>query len=364
MTDADPDFLDAIERDYSTRGDFVRYIDRSYKLGENSGEFNIIGAVNNLSGGKEAFLKQLNQHFSLRESSNDLHLLHTTVENEPVYSYVYLDDDVPVFFTKANKTDQIPPTIWKFLQKTYGIGRLMLSQRKVDRIRQDIVSDVDDLIIPYFSARRSEDSMIDARKREHTERSLQYRAVDGLETYRELRFNYGILPQIMVFERPNRFKFKIKADGTFVHQKGKFEALWRYLEQEISRAKTMKKYANTAEYGKADSSFFGEEKFSVSTPWAIHVNDGIEASHLDSFREHLDEDFWEFSVSEYNAFPDLVAFEAEVIDDSTNERTTMKTQGDDVRVFPRELTDVDQSLRIFNFISDHFDSECTPKQVA
>jgi hypothetical protein len=42
----------------------------------------------------------------------------------------------------------------------------------------------------------------------------------------------------------------------------------------------------------------------------------------------------------------------------------MKTKGDEVRVFPREMTDIDQSLRIFNFISDHFDSDCTPKTVA
>lgn len=364
MTDPGPDFLDAIDGGYTDRDDFIDYVDRSYKRGELSGEFNIIGAVNNLPDGKQAFLNQLNRHFSFRGSSEDLHLLHTTVENEPVYSYVYLDDHIPVFFTNANKTDQIPPTIWKFLQETYGVGRLMLSQRKVDELRQDIVSDHENVIIPFFSARRSKDSMLDARRREKTERSVQYRAVDGLETYREMRYNYGILPQIMVFEQPNAFKFKIKADGTFVHQKGGIRTLWQYLRQEISRVKTMKKYANTANYGKADSSFFGEKKFSVSTPWAIQVDEGIEASHLDTFREHLDDSFWEFSVSEYNAYPQFTAFEAEVIDDSTNERTTMKTKGNDVRVFPRKLTDVDQSLRIFNFISDHFDSECTPKPVS
>jgi len=362
MTDSD--FLNAIDRKYTDRDDFVDFVDRSYRLGELSGEFNIIAAVNNLPKGKEEFLDHLHRHFSLRESSGDLYLLHTTIDDESVYSYVYIDDEIPIFFTKANKTDQIPPTIWRFLQETYGVGRLMLSQRKVDELRQEIVCDYENVIIPFFSARRSRDSMVDARRREETKRSVQYRAVDGLETYREMRYNYGVLPQIMVFEQPNEFKFKIKADGTFVHQKGSLRTLWRYLKQEISRVKTMKKYANTAEYGKADSSFFGDETFSVSTPWAIEVDDGIKASHLDTFQKHLSDSFWEFSVSEYNSYPEFTAFEAEVIDESTNERTTMKTKGNDVRVFPRELTDVDQSLRIFNFISDHFDSDCTPKQVA
>jgi hypothetical protein len=364
MADTPSDFLYAIDREYTDREDFIDYLDTSYRRGELSGEFSVIGAVNNLPGGKTEFLDQLRDHFTLLNSTGDLHILHTSVDEDPVYSYVYLDDDIPVFFTNANKTDQIPPTIWRFLQETYGVGRLMLSQRKIDQLKQKIVSSHENVIVPYFSARRSRDSMISARRREQTERSVQYRAIDGLETYREMRYNYGILPQIMVFEKPNEFKFKIKADGTFVHQKGGLQTLWDCLEQEVSRVETMKKYANTAKYGKSDSSFFGEQKFSVSTPWGIEVDDGIKSTHLDTFRDHLDEKFWEFSVSEYNAYPELSSFEAEVIDDSTNERTTMKTKGDEVRVFPREMTDIDQSLRIFNFISDHFDSDCTPKTVA
>jgi hypothetical protein len=363
MTDSGPDFLSAIEREFTDNDDFIDYLDESYRMGFLSGEFNIIGAVNDLTGGKDRFLSELKNHFSILNSSEDLYLLHTSVDDEPVYSYIYLDDHVPIFFTNANKTDEIPPTIWRFLQQTQGVGRLMLSPRKVDEIRQDIVSEDDRVIIPYFSARRSQDSPIEARRRENTDRSVQYRAIDGLETYREMRYNYGVLPNIMTFEHPNRFKFKIKNDGTFVHQKGGLQTLWDCLSQEIKRVKTMKEYANTAEYGKADSSFFGDEKFSVSTPWAIHVDDGIKSDYLDNLRVHLDDSFWEFSVSEYSADRKFSSFEAEVIDESTNERTTMKTKGDDVRVFPRERTDIDQSLRIFNFISDHFASDCTPKQV-
>jgi hypothetical protein len=364
MSASESDFLYAIEKDFTDRSNFINYVDKSYKTGNNSGEFNIIGAVNNLVGGKQAFLSELQEHFVFLNASEDLYLLRTSVDNEPVYSYIYLDDDVPVFFTNANKTDEIPPTIWRFLRQTQDVGRLMLSERKVDEIRQEVIAENKNVIIPYFSARRSQDSPIEARRRKNTERSVQYRAVDGLETYREMRYNYGILPRIMTFELPNQFKFRIKADGTFVHQKGGIQTLWDCLDQEIKRVKTMKKYANTAQYGKADSSFFGKNKFDVSTPWAIHVDQGIHADDLDNFRTHLDEKFWEFGVSEYNAYPEFSSFEAEVIDESTNERTTMKTKGNDVRVFPRELTDIDQSLRIFNFISDHFNSECTPKQVA
>jgi hypothetical protein len=364
MGEPEADFLDAIDREFKSQDSFVNYIHRSYLLDEISGEFNVIGSINNLDGGSSEFLNKVENEFRIVNSTGDLHLLHTTVENESVYSYVYADDDAPVFLTNANKTDQIPPTVWRFLQETYGIGRLMLSNRQVDQIRKRVVGEHENIVIPYFSARRKRDSSIDARRRPDEVRSVQYRADDGLDTYKEMRFNYGVLPQIMVFEQPNEFKFKVKADGTFVHQKGGIKALWSCLRKEIDRMTDMKKHANTAGYGPYESSFFEKDRFSVSSPWAVEIKDGIKREYLDSFQIHLDGDFWEFSVSEYRSNSENESFQAEVIDHSTNVRTTMKSRGKEVRIYPREETDIDQSNRLYNFLGDHFDSDCTPKRVA
>lgn len=358
------DFLKAIENEYEDQDHFVKYLDSCYRNGVLSKEFNIIAAINNLEGGHEVFFSNLKDYFEVLSSSGDLHLLYTSVDDDPVYSYVYLDDDAPVFFTNANKTDQIPPTILRFILETPGVGRVMLSERKLDEIRNDLVSRHDNLLVPYFSATRSKDSPIEARRRENTKRSLEYHGVDGLQSYREMRYQYGILPSIMVFEKPNHFKFKIKSDGTFVHQDGSLKQHWAYLKEEIKRSTEMKEYANTGGFGQADSSFFGENKFDVSKPWAIEVKQGIESNHLYDLEKHLNDSFWEFNVSEYTARPEFASFEAEVIDEFTSERTNMKTKGDDIRIFPRKRTDIDQSLRIFNFVRDHFESDCTPKKVA
>jgi hypothetical protein len=240
----------------------------------------------------------------------------------------------------------------------------MLSRRELEELRKQIISNNENVTIPYFTSKRAPDSNVAARKRPENERLIEYRGPDGLDAYREMKFNYGVLPRIMVFERGNHFKFKLKSDGTFVHQKGKLSVLWNCLQQEIARVKEMKKYARTGRYEKMDSSFFGEDSFNVSRPWAIQLDGGIDPSRLDNFERHLNEGFWEFSVSEFISDPQFASFQAELIDESTHERTTMKTKGDQVRVYPRELTDIDQSLRIYNFISDHFDTDCTPKEVA
>ncbi len=364
MSRATGDFLDIRDREFDSLEGFISYIDKQYRLEKLTKGFNIISAINNREDPAE-FGELLEREFNVLEHNGDLLRIHTTVDEEPVYSYVYLDDFAPLFLTNANKTDQIPPTITKFLQTTPDIGRLRLSRREIDENRKRIVSEHDNVMIPYFSAKRSAEEPIAANKRPATRRSIQYRADDGLETYREMRYNYGVLPRIMTFEVPNQFKFKIKDDGTFVHVDGGLGTLWECLRREINRVEEMVEYANTGSYGEMESSFLTEEdSFSVSKPWAVEVTDGISAEHVETLPAQLRDDFWEFSVSEYFAEPSLQSFEAEVIDNATRERTAMKTKGDDIRIFPREFTDVDQSLRLFNFISDHFDAECTPKKVA
>ncbi|AGB39350.1 hypothetical protein [Natronococcus occultus] len=364
MDDTTGDFLGLSGLEFESRESFISYLDQQYRQKKLTRNFNIIAAVNNLDD-PARFAPLLKQRFNVLEESGNLIRIHTTVDDEPVYSYIYLDETAPIFLTNANKTNQIPPTIIQFLQETQNVGRLMLSKREIDETRKKIVSKYENVMVPFFSARRSADEPITAKRRPNTKRSIQYRANDGLETYREMRYNYGVLPSIMTFECPNRFKFKIKNDGTFVHSGGSLQMLWECLKDEIERIEEVVRYANTGSYEETESAFLGEdEQFAVSKPWAVEVEEGISTEPIRTLPTQLNDSFWEFSVADYYSQPEIRSFEAEVIDDTTQERTTMKTKGDDIRIFPREFTDVDQSIRLYNFISDHFDTDCTPKQVA
>ncbi|AEM58403.1 hypothetical protein HISP_14350 [Haloarcula hispanica N601] len=363
MSEDAGDFLGVSDIEFDSRDDFISNIDKKYRLEKLGGGFNIIAAVNNREDPSE-FFDLLKQQFNVLERNGDLIRIHTTIDGEPVYSYVFLDEIAPIFLTQANKTDQIPPTIIKFLQSTQDIGRLMLSKREIDETRKRIVSEYDNVIVPYFSAKRSVDEPITAKKRPDTKRSIQYRATDGLETYREMRFNYGVLPRIMTFECPNEFKFKIKEDGTFVHVRGGIRTIWNCLQRQIERVEEVVEYANTGSYGETESEIFADDdKFTVSKPWAVEVTEGISSKQIETLPSQLDDSFWEFSVADYYSQPEVNSFEAEVIDETTHERTTLKSKGNDIRIFPREFTDVDQSLRLYNFITDHFDADCKPKKV-
>ncbi|WP_331234854.1 hypothetical protein [Natronorarus salvus] len=357
------DYLNAQNKDFESINSFIDYLELDYKVGDSPGDFNIIASINNLPS-KSEFSQNIERNFNIVFQNDDLVLFKAKVDKEIVCHYVYLDDEFPIFFTKANKTDQIPPTIESFLQNTADVGRLQLSRRRIDQIRTELVRKYEDeIIIPFFSARRPVDASISAKRRSQFQRSIQYRASDGLETYREMKFNYGVLPKIMDFEVANQFKFRVKQDGILVLYSGSILELWERLQQEVSRAKQIKDSSNTAAYGKVGSSFYPNDGMTVSSPWGIEVKSGIKEEYLESLPTHLEEKFWEFGLSEYHPMPEIPGFTAELIDETHYERTVLKTKGNTVRVFPRKLTDIDQTVRIFNFVSDHFDSECEAQPV-
>ena len=82
MPSSESDFLDAIERSFSDRTDFINYIDESYCQSNLRGEFNIIGAINNLEGGQVSFANQLDRRFEILDETGDLQLLYTSVDDE------------------------------------------------------------------------------------------------------------------------------------------------------------------------------------------------------------------------------------------------------------------------------------------
>ncbi|WP_283403828.1 hypothetical protein [Halorubrum sp. DM2] len=355
--------MDAVDRDFSSADDFVSYLEKDYNLGEVPESVNFIGAINDCRSEK-AFIDSLGSHFDRVDSTGDLYLLKGDTGEEYVPYYVYVDDEFPVFITTANITDEMPPTINSYLQQSKDVGRFWLSKRQMEALREELISRYDgDILIPFFSAKRGMFSEIGARKRPGTKRRITYYADDGLETYREMRMEYGVLPTILEFERPNHFKFRVKDKGVFVHESGSVQELWRTLKKETEHKSRIKEYIDTGEATEPESTVFQNKTISVSRPWGIKVDPGLHRDHLDGFKSHLQNEELEFGVSEYNSYPEIPSFDAELIDHSSYETTKLMTKEDTIQVYPRELTDVDQSFRIYNFVSDHFGPKCEPVAV-
>jgi hypothetical protein len=74
---------------------------------------------------------------------------------------------------------------------------------------------------------------------------------------------------------------------------------------------------------------------------------------------------WEFTLSDLRASfdGDSVNFQAELLDDRTLGRTKLLSKDGSIRIYPREETGIDQSVRVYEFINDQIDPSAFARQV-
>jgi len=355
------DFLDVNGQVFSSERDFFEDVEEGDTIEDVGSNINIIGSVNNYATRQE-FISSLDSEFEKIWSENDLHLLAAHSGGRAIPYYLYYDEHFPLFLTTANITDEMPDTIEKFLQADPNLGRFWLSMEQLERLRRILVRKYSDIVIPFFTGHRSKFSDVPAEKRGNIERTVSYWAEDGRETYKDLRTKYGILPTNMRFERPDDFKFGVKQEGIFTHQKGSIMDVWDLFESEKSNKKILKDTINTGGFNNSSSQVFSDHDIPSSKPWAVEMSSSLKQGPISKFTDRISEDRWEFGVSEFRPSGDA-GFRAELVDEEKYSRTRMDAHNDQVRIYPIDENDIDPQFRVFAFIQDHFDSNCSPIEV-
>lgn len=344
------DFLDAIDREYSSRDDFIDYIQTDVDLNNLDNKLSVVGSVSEYT--RSNFIQSLQGHFNIVDEQEELILL--WAENESVPYYVSLHDrEFPLFFTAANKTDEIPDTLVKYLKSDQMMSRMWVGKREMERLREQMVRDYDHLLIPYFTAKRSKHTDIPAEKRPDYDRTMSYWADDGLETFRHMKSRYGVLPTNLQFQQPGSFKFQITQDGVFTAIDNGVEQISNLIQHTINRLRIIKSAIDTADYNEKSYDILQEFSFPYSKPWAIQLDERPAVDDIRHFEGNLAESNLEFDVLDFDPNYEKRAFDAELADTEDYSRTGVRTKEDQIRVYPRESTGIDQSFRIYNFIDDH-----------
>lgn len=354
MVSPEADFLDAIDRDFSSRNDFIAYIQSDVDLDELDNKLSIIGSV--CDHDRASFIDSLNGYFDLVGRSDDLLLLWES--NEQIPYYVHLEDvEFPLFFTAANKTDEIPETLVEYLKDDLAMSRMWVGKREMERLRKQMVRQHTDLIIPQFTAKRSKHTDIPAKKRPEYDRTIRYWADDGLETYRHVKSRYGVLPTNIQFEDPGHFKVQITQDGVFTAIDRGVDQIANLIAQSTERLRFIKEKIDTADYDENRSEYLQEVSLPYSKPWAIRLDDRPAVSDIKHFEGNIEASNLEFSVVHFDPYLDTRGFDTELMDKNNYGKTAVRTKESSIRVYPRESTGIDQSFRIYNFVDDHIEPE-------
>ncbi len=347
------DFLDAMDRDYGSREDFVDFIQTESKLENLKKNLNLVGSVSSYD--RSSFLQSLESHFEVIEEGETLVLLWAPKENIPYY--VTLDEpEFPIFFTAANKTDEIPDTLGKYLKNDPAMSRMWVGKREMERLRQRMVQEYNHLLIPEFTAKRSKHSDIPAKKRPNYDRTFRYWADDGLEVFRHVKSRYGVLPTNIQFEQPGSFKCQVTQEGVFTSINEGVLQLSDLIDNTITRLRFVKDQIDSAEYeDEVSIQSLQDTTFSYSKPWAIELEDRPSVEDIEHFKGNLAASDLQFKLIDFDPDKEKQAFDAELMDKENYGRTDLKTKEDTIRVYPNGPSFIDESIRIYNFVDDYID---------
>lgn len=357
------DFLKTDDREFGTLSQVISHIENNVHIDDIRGDLSIIGAVSDYPT-KDIFLESVDSHFSIEKRNGNLFLL--TAKNLHVPYYVYLNKEFPIFFTTGRKTEDLPETIDDYLWSDINIGRMWISKVEMENLKQRIVNRYPDVVIPYFTATRSQHSDIPANRRPRRKRTIQYYAKDGLETLNEMKYEYGVLPTNLKFQKANEFKFRVTTRGVFTISNGGLGEVLNVIEDSIDRLKEVKDAIDTSGYSVRSNKYKEGQNIPKSQPWAVKLQSDTIQQGIDAFKsEELSKD-WEFDLAgiHHSRLEDGTGFKAELIDERSLGKVVLRSNADSIRIYPREHTGIDQSIRVFEFINDQIDPRSYAIEVA
>ena len=356
------DFLQAVECEATSRSDFIEHIQSVAPIDLGRKKLSVIGSVCEYE--QDRFIETLRDQFELVAVEDDLILMWSNRENIPYY-VLYDDDEFPIFFTAANKTDEIPATLGKYLKSNSSMSRMWVGKQEMERYRTQMVRDTENLLIPYFTAKRSKNSDVPAKKRPNYDRTISYWADDGLETYRHMKSQYGVLPTNIQFEDPGRFKFAITQKGVFTSMERGVEQIMDLLDQSVDRLRRIKRKIDTGGYYvESYDQILEEVSIPCSKPWAIKLEERPTVGDIENIETNVKKSNLEFQILGFKSDTRKRTFDAEFMDTEDYSKTVVRTKKDEIRIFPTEDTGIDQNIRIYNFIDDHIEPGCEAIEVA
>jgi hypothetical protein len=279
-------------------------------------------------------------------------------DGKKVFFYVFYDDinNIPLFFTDAKKSDDIPDILFTYFNKVKKVTNMWIYPKIMKKIKDDLESQFDDLIITYFSAQRALNTDINAEFRPDVERTIQYSGDDGKRALNEMEYYYGVLPKILDIKLPNGIAFKIDNKGIITLRSGTLKDIFKIIEDVINRAIQVRNAIQKSNY---EIRWFGRNnRFSnaIQKPWSIKLKTGMKSDDFSFFCDSIQSKYWNFTVLEWFSIDKSSSFNARIIDNNTGSHFDITTYKKRIDIYPVEHRDLNASIHFFAFISENIDN--------
>jgi hypothetical protein len=305
------------------------------------------------------FVESLEEaEFDIENEYGKLLLISKKSQNEKISYYAFFNEknNSPIFLTDAKKTEDIPNTLFNYINKTHGISNLWIPPKIMKQIKDDLALEYPEMLITKFSGVRSINSEIHSKLRPYCERNLQYHGNDGKETLKEMEIWYGVLPKILEIRLPTGVAFKIDDKGIFSHRSGRFEDSFKIINNVVDLMIDLRDYITKSDY---EIRHFGKtNQFSraIQKPWSIRMSYGLDADDIPKFCDLVQGSDWNFTILKDVLLTGSILYNARMIDDNSGALFDITTTGKKIDVFPVIQRDLSSSMRFYQFVLSHIDN--------
>lgn len=351
-------FLDIGDRDFEDIQEFIYFLETEDKIPSN---LQVVATISNFST-IDLFINSLTKYgFSIEKEFGKLLLISKMLHDNKIFYYVFFDDrnNVPLFLTIARKTEDIPETLLNYVAQSKDISNLWIPPKVMKELKDGLIAEYENLMITYFSAKRSPNTDIPAEYRPEVDRNIQYRGYDGKLTLDEMEFYYGVLPKIIEMKLPDGVWFRIDNKGIITLRQGDFSKIFEIIEKVIDRLIRIRDAIGKSSYTIHRVGVNKQFANAVQTPWSVVLSSEIGYDDIPSFCKAIQSEEWNFTLLEHVLLNGSVFFSARIIDNNNSSVFDITTMGRKIDIYPVEKADIGSCMRFYEFVVENIDSLAT-----
>lgn len=353
-------FLNIRDKKFSDISEFVEFLKDVQSEGKDLWNIQIVPTVSNHRSFKQ-FVESITEYgFSIVEDAGKLLLVSKQHGTDIVYFYIFFDDknQIPLFLTDAKKTDELPDILFDYLRKSKDLSNIWISPIEMKEIKDDLIKQYENLIITYFSAKRSPNAKFSSHYRPNVERSIIYRGIDGKQVLDEMEFYYGVLPKILEMKIPNGLSFKIDNKGIITIREGDISSVFDIIGRLVRHVSPIKDAIGTSRYSITK---VGKKQFEriIQTPWSLAFSNSFNEVVIPNICQDIEQEEWDFTLLDHSEIAVSSPFSARIVDNMSGSLFDISVYGQGIRVYPVEKPDIGSYMRFFEFVLESVDSMAT-----
>lgn len=354
-------FLNIGKAEFKNIKEFIEFLEGDEQINRLPSNLQVVATISTLKT-LDDFINNLKMHkFEIEEYHGNLLLISKQIDDKKVFYYAFFDNitNIHLFLTIARKTDDIPKTLLDYMKQSGYISNLWITPKIMKELKDGLIKEYADLLITYFSARRTPNSDISAEIRPDVTRGIQYRGDDGRLALEEMEFYYGVLPKILEIRLPNGVSFRIDNKGIITLFRGSFSDVFRIIVSVVGKLIKIKYAIEGSNYTIHKVGIKRQFSHAIQTPWSITMPSGLKIDEIPNFCQSLKEEEWEFTLLDYMLLKEEKYFSARIIDNNNNSLFDIATTGKTMDVYPVDRPDISSCIRFYEFLVENVDPLAT-----